>query len=55
MERSQERIDVRDAAITMHLARRSFSAYRVAKYRWLEEELAAGRYQPRAAYRWLEA
>lgn len=53
--RSAEQVDVRDAAITMHLARRSYSAYRVAKYRWLEAEVAAGRYQPQEAYRWLEA
>ena len=55
VERSQEHVDVRDLAITMHLVRRSYSAYRVAKYRWLEAERAAGRYQPYAAYRWLEA
>jgi hypothetical protein len=47
--------DVRKTSVYMHLARRSFGAYRVAKYRWLEVEFEAGRYVPEAAYRWLEA
>jgi hypothetical protein len=46
---------VRAAAVALYLARRSFAAYRVAKYRWFEWALEHGRYAPQASYRWLEA
>jgi hypothetical protein len=52
---SGDELHVGTVAVHLHLARRAFSAYRLAKYRWLEREYDAGEYRPQAAYRWLEA
>lgn len=34
--------------------RRSFSAYRVCKYRWLETAVEQGWFTPASGYDWLE-
>jgi hypothetical protein len=46
--------DGHEVCVAAHLMRRSFSAYRVAKYRWLESSVEDGLFTPASEYDWLE-
>lgn len=46
--------DGHEVCVAAHLMQRSFAAYRVAKYRWLEDAVEDGRFTPVSAYYWME-
>lgn len=54
IERALEDGDGHEVCIAAHLMRRSFSAYRVVKYRWLEDAVEDGRFTPVSGYDWME-
>lgn len=47
--------DAHAAAIASHVARRAFSAYRLAKYRLMDDALDSGELPGDNSYQWLEA
>lgn len=54
LERGLAERDGHEVCIAAHLMRRSFSAYRVSKYRWLEDAVEESHFTPVSAYDWLE-